>query len=571
VNINSDDVPARHRQINQIEDCVFLIDITSNRISKHLFVLSHNRGKILYIPAVFVYIPCTQICEYSLRRNRLQAMAQALMFLGTGSDVGKSVAATAFCRILARRGVRVAPFKAQNMSNNSSVAVEGGEIGRAQVVQAEAAGLAPSVHMNPVLLKPSSETGSQIILQGHVFDMMDAVSYHSFKPQLKQAIRESFHHLAEQFDVIVMEGAGSCLEMNLKDNDIVNFPLACEVGARCILVADIDRGGVFAQIIGSHMLMTDKERQITAGYLINKFRGDASLFDAGRSYIEEATGKPVFGLIPAFTNITIDAEDSVAIQDDRRSPIPPRATTVNIAVVRLPGISNFTDFEILDRETDVVLNFLVRPEQLTSSYNIVILPGTKNVMNDARWLSETGWVGALAHFVEEGKRCYGICGGFQLLGKTIADPHGVESSEPAAQGLDILPVTTVLDNEKVVRKAKGTTRVGGHAVDGYEIHMGRSTALDDDTLPFVIIEEAETGTTRTDGLVTRNGRIAGTYLHGLFDEPSFRNAILNAVRREKGLDEKHSAKSRRDRFAEYDKLADHFERYCDIDGIIGRK
>jgi len=492
------------------------------------------------------------------------------MFLGTGSDVGKSLAATAFCRILARRGVRVAPFKAQNMSNNSCVAIDGGEIGRAQFVQAEAAGLAPSVHMNPVLLKPSSETGSQIILQGRVYDTMDAVSYHTFKPQLKRAIRDSFHHLAERFDVIIMEGAGSCLEMNLKGNDIVNFPLARDVGARCILVADIDRGGVFAQIIGSHMLMTDEERRITAGYLINKFRGDALLFDSGRTYIEEATGKPVFGLIPFFTDIMIDAEDSVAIQDDRRVSTLPRASAVNIAVVRLPGISNFTDFEILSRETGVVLNFLVRPEHLTQSYDIVILPGTKNVMNDARWLYDAGWDDALAHFVKEGKRCYGICGGFQLLGLTIADPHGVESSDPVAQGLGLLPVTTVLDNEKIVRKATGTTGLGGHAVEGYEIHMGRSTTCDDDTVPFLTIEETGTRTKRTDGLMTRDGLIAGTYLHGLFDEPAFRNALLNAVRREKGLDERYSDKSRRDRFAEYDKLADHFERYCDVDGIIGR-
>ncbi|MBW1799514.1 MAG: cobyric acid synthase, partial [Deltaproteobacteria bacterium] len=280
-------------------------------------------------------------------------MAKAVMFLGTGSDVGKSIAATAFCRILKRRGYRVAPFKAQNMSNNSFVTLEGGEIGRAQVVQAEASGVLPSVHMNPILLKPSSAQGSQVILQGKVFGQMGAMTYHEIKPRLKRAVTASYLRLAEDYDVIVMEGAGSCCEMNLKKNDLVNFPMALDVGASCILVADIDRGGVFAQLIGSVHLMTRKEKSLTRGFLINKFRGDPALFQSGITYIEEKTRKPVFGLVPFFTHIMIDQEDSVVVQEDRKQSQPIGRHTVNVAVLKLPAISNFTDLEIMAREPDV--------------------------------------------------------------------------------------------------------------------------------------------------------------------------------------------------------------------------
>jgi len=335
-------------------------------------------------------------------------MPRCIMFLGTGSDVGKSIAATAFCRILKRKGYKVAPFKAQNMSNNSYVTIEGGEIGRAQVAQAEAAGLLPSVEMNPILLKPSSGQASQVVVRGKVATELSAMEYHEYKGKLKQIVMDSFNRLAAQYDVIVMEGAGSCCEMNLKERDLVNFEMAKAADAKCILVSDIDRGGVFAQIIGTYGLMR--------------------LFEAGIEYIENKTGKPVLGLVPYFEDIHIDAEDSVSVQMDKRPLKEISAQSVNIAVPRLPAISNFTDLEILDREPDVVVNYLSRPDELTQEYDWLILPGTKNVMSDARWLARRGWKKRIWEFARSGKYVLGICGGYQLLGEWIEDPFGVESA-----------------------------------------------------------------------------------------------------------------------------------------------
>ena len=405
-------------------------------------------------------------------------ISKAIMFLGTGSDVGKSIATAAFCRIFKRRGHRVAPFKAQNMSNNSYVTVEGGEIGRAQVVQAEAAGVLPSVHMNPILLKPSDERGAQIILQGKVFGQMDAMDYHRIKPRLRQAVMESFDRLSREYDVIVMEGAGSCCEMNLKENDLVNFPMAKAVGAPCILVADIDRGGVFAQIIGSYNLMTPKERRMTMGFIINKFRGDPQLFSSGIEYIEDKTGKPVLGLVPFYHDILIDSEDSVVVQNDKRAHLPLRPKTVNIAVIRLPAISNFTDLEILDRENDVIVNYLSNSKELTDEYDLLVLPGTKNVMEDVAWLARRGWKRSVIDFAKARKRIIGICGGYQILGKSIKDPSGVESNRKKITGFNLLPIETTLEEEKTVRKVAGTCLMNGKRVRGYEIHMGKSRFLE---------------------------------------------------------------------------------------------
>lgn len=495
-------------------------------------------------------------------------MAKALMFLGTGSDVGKSLTAAAFCRVLVRRGLRVAPFKAQNMSNNSYVAIEGGEIGRAQAVQAEAACLLPSVHMNPILLKPLSEMSTQIVLHGKVFGNMNAEGYHDYKPKLRDAVLQSYQLLAAEYDFIIMEGAGSCLEMNLKENDIVNFPMALEVNARCILIADIDRGGVFAQLIGSHVLMTERERSTTMGFIINKFRGDPALFTSGISYIENATGKPIFGLVPFFTDIAIDSEDSVAIQKDRRALKEVGTNSVNIAVLRLPGISNFTDLEILDRESDVVVNFLSHPEELTERYDLIILPGTKNTMGDARWIKETGWAEKIADAVATGKRCLGICGGFQLLGHVIEDPLGVEASFKSVPGLGLLPLRTTLSEEKIVRKVEGYEISSGKRICGYEIHMGLSRTCCGTALPFLKMGEPGKDELWEDGLVLREGQIAGTYVHGVLDMPEFRNHYLNAIRRGKGISEKKSTASSHERNGEYNKLADHFERFCDVEGIL---
>ncbi|MFH1491032.1 MAG: cobyric acid synthase [Pseudomonadota bacterium] len=495
-------------------------------------------------------------------------MAKALMFLGTGSDVGKSVVAAAFCRIFKRRGYRVAPFKAQNMSNNSYVTIEGGEIGRAQVVQAEAAGLLPSVHMNPILLKPSSERGSQVVLQGKVFGQMDAVHYHEYKPRLREIVADSYDRLAGEYDLIVMEGAGSCCEMNLKANDLVNFPMAMAAGAPCVLVADIDRGGVFAQIIGSIHLMTPKERALVIGSMVNKFRGDPELFRSGIEYIEKKSSKPVLGLVPFYTHIHIDPEDSVSVQEDKRPHRPVGPNTVNIAVLKLPAISNFTDLGLMEREKDVVLNYLHRPLELRLEYDLLIIPGTKNTMEDALWLGRSGWKRAVRHFAGAGRGVLGICGGYQLLGKKIEDPHGVESSRKEIGGLGLLPVVTALEREKIVRKVHGTCLFNEKTVSGYEIHMGLSRMVDRTGSPFLRIRETGRKDAWDDGCMTPGGKVMGTYVHGIMDSPGFRGDVLNRLRRAKGLKARPARTGRLSRFRQYDLLADFFETHCDVDKIL---
>ena len=490
------------------------------------------------------------------------------MFLGTGSDVGKSIVTAAFCRIFKRRGYKVAPFKAQNMSNNSFVTVEGGEIGRAQVVQAEAAGLLPSVHMNPILLKPSSDQGSQVILQGKVFGTMDAMHYYELKPRLKEVVMESYNRLAKDYDLIVMEGAGSCCEMNLRQNDLVNFPMARQAGAPCILIGDIDRGGVFAQIIGSFHLMTRKEREITIGFLINKFRGDPKLFVSGIEYIEKKTGRPIFGVVPFYTDILIDSEDSVIVQEDKRVLKPIGSKTINIAVLKLRAISNFTDIGGLEREQDVVINYLFRPQELSNKYDCLILPGTKNAMEDALWLGRGGWKKVIGRFVKGGGRVLGICGGYQLLGEIIRDPLGVESDKKEARGLGILPMETILEREKVVRKVTGTCLMNQKRVSGYEIHMGRSRMLRKEGDPFLSIHEPGKRRTWEDGWFLKEGKILGTYVHGILDSPGFRGDFLNRIRRAKGLRERSPKQGRLGRFHQYDRLADHFERHCNVEEIL---
>jgi adenosylcobyric acid synthase len=492
------------------------------------------------------------------------------MFLGTGSDVGKSIAAVAFCRILKRRGFKVAPFKAQNMSNNSYVTVEGGEIGRAQVSQAEAAGLLPSVHMNPVLLKPSSGQSSQVVLQGKVASCMSAMEYHKIKPKLMEMVMDSYDRLAAEYEVIVLEGAGSCCEMNLKENDLVNFKMARAADARCILVADIDRGGVFAQLVGSIELMTPEEQELTAGFIINKFRGDSRLFDSGIDYIEKKTGKPVLGLVPFFEDIYIDPEDSVGVQIDKKPLRPLEKDKINIAVTRLPTISNFTDFEILERESDVVVNYLSLPDELLNGYDWLILPGTKNVMEDSRWMKLSGWTNSIQAFARRGGRILGICGGYQLLGKTIKDPIGIESSKKKVAGIGLLPMETVLASEKVVRKVIGRCFLNRRKVIGYEIHMGHSQLNGKGVIPFLRIHEPGSKKTWHDGWSTENARIMGTYVHGLLDSPGLRSWFLNEIRISKGLRIRKPGYGRRARFHQYDRLADHFEAHCDVEGIIGR-
>jgi adenosylcobyric acid synthase len=509
-----------------------------------------------------------EIVDFIIADKVNNCMNKSLMILGTGSDVGKSITVTAFCRIFKRKGFNVVPFKAQNMSNNSYVTIEGGEIGRAQVVQAEAAGVLPSIHMNPILLKPSTMLGAQIVLQGKFFNQMDAVKYHAYKTKLRKAVLESYNILSKQYEMIVMEGAGSCCEMNLKKNDLVNLSMAKMAGAPCILVADIDRGGVFAQIIGTYDLMSPQEKKMTMGFIINKFRGDPDLFVDGIKYIEKKTKKPVLGLVPFYHDIRIDSEDSVAVQVDKLPIRPVHKRTVNIAVLRLPAISNFTDLEILSMEKDVVVNYLSSKNEFNDEYDCLILPGTKNVMEDAAWLIKRGWKKKIREFSEKGKSILGICGGYQLLGKTIVDPMGVESDRKEISGLDLLPVITALELDKVVRKVTGRCLENKKTVGGYEIHMGQTRIINEMGLPYLKLKEEKGSECWTDGCYIKDGNIVGTYLHGVLDAPGFRGEFLNSIRRTKGMKERRPGKGRMSRFREYDRLADHFEKYCDVERIL---
>ncbi len=487
-----------------------------------------------------------------------------IIFLGTGSDVGKSVTATAFCRILKNRGVRVAPFKAQNMSNNSYVTAEGGEIGRAQVAQAEAAGRLPSVYMNPVLLKPCSDVGAQVVVLGKVHQTMPAREYYSFKDQLKKTVMESFEILASDCEAIVMEGAGSCSEVNLRQNDIVNFDMALSVDAPVVLVADIDRGGVFAQIIGTLAIISKEERDLIAGFIINKFRGDPKLFDDGIAYIEKKTGKPVFGLVPYYKGFGIDTEDSMSLDAAMKKVSGPVSGKINIAVLRLPHVSNFTDIEVLAGEPEVTITWLKSPESL-NDFHALIIPGSKSVIHDLVVLKEAGWPRAMEQYVKNRQGfVIGLCGGYQMLGHTIEDPLGIEGNITGTSGLGLLDIKTRIEPVKMVELSEGKDRLFNARVNGYEIHMGQ-TVIGNSAEPFIDIAG------RTDGAVSPGGQVFGTYLHGLFDCGDFRKkflmkiAGLNNVSFDADIVRKDQWKVKD---KNYDLLAEHFETYTDVDQIL---
>lgn len=496
-------------------------------------------------------------------------MAKTIMFLGTGSDVGKSIVATAFCRIFKRQGFSVAPFKAQNMSNNSYITAEGGEIGRAQVAQAEAAGLIPSNDMNPVLLKPTSNLGSQIVLQGRVHGQMKAAQYHDYKKQLVNSVMESYHRLAQKYEVVVLEGAGSCVEINLKANDIVNFAMAKRAKSPAVLVADIDRGGVFAQVLGSFSLLTPKEKSLTAGFIINKFRGDPALFEDGLDIIKRKSKRDVFGLVPFYDHIHIDPEDSVAVQADKHKIETLSENKINIAVIRLPGISNFTDMEALKLEPDTVVNFLEMPQTL-KGYDLLILPGSKSSLEDAAWLKKTGWDGWIKKFALNQGMVIGLCGGYQLMGREIHDPHMVESKRGRVKGLGLLPLNTTMAKEKVLRRVEGTALGSRRKIIGYEIHMGKTLPTDLNKLkPFLKLHEPGKSGTWQDGWVSESGRVMGTYVHGLFDSPTWRGGMLNSIRRKKNISEiKRPIDFLKSRDRQYDLLADHFEKHTNVKAIM---
>ncbi|MDH3503020.1 MAG: cobyric acid synthase [Nitrospirota bacterium] len=497
---------------------------------------------------------------------------KSIAILGTGSDVGKSLVTAGLCRLLHRAGVSVAPFKAQNMSLNSFVTPDGGEMGRAQVLQAHACGLAPHVDMNPILLKPEADAKSQVIVQGKVWGSQQARDYFERKSQLFEFVKGSYDRLSRQYEVIVIEGAGSAAEMNLRDRDIVNWPVVEMADAAVVLVADIDRGGVFAQVIGTMDLLAPEERRRVIGVVINKFRGDLTLFEDGVKIIEERIGVPVLGVLPYLRNLELDQEDSVDIERFRMTPF--EEGTVNIAVVLLPHMSNFTDFNQLAAESDVALRYVASSQELHGA-DAVVLPGSKTTITDLEYLQKAGFDEALLTHVQRGGEIMGVCGGFQMLGKEITDPQHVETGG-SSKGLGFLQVKTeLLAHKKTVQvRARSLLESWGYEclVEGYEIHMGATKGAKSIPSCFRVLtgqadRSSEDSETRVDGAMSLDGRVWGTYIHGVFDQPGFRRQWLNRVRGRKGLAplemEISEVVSQRLSRA-VDRWADHLEAHLDV-------
>jgi adenosylcobyric acid synthase len=441
--------------------------------------------------------------------------ARILMLMGTGSDVGKSVLTAGLCRAFANRGYRVAPFKPQNMSNNAAVTADGGEIGRAQALQALACRKAASVHMNPVLLKPQSGTGSQIIVQGRMSGSAEARAYQSIKPSLMEKVLESFAIMREDADLVIIEGAGSAAEVNLRANDIANMGFARAVDAPVFLIGDIDRGGVIASVVGMKHVLEAEDAALIKGFIINKMRGDLTLFDEGMRFIADRTGWPALGLVPFFDSAReLPAEDVLGLRSERRPGVK-----LKIAVLAYPRISNFDDFDPLKSEAAVDLT-IVRPgDPLPGDCAIAILPGSKATIADLDALRRCGWDIDLAAHRRRGGTIIGICGGYQMLGETISDPMGVEGSPQTVPGLGLLAIETTMTGEKTLLSVAGHSEFLDAPVNGYEMHIGE-TSGPATKRPFAVIESSG------EGAVSEDKRVFGCYLHGLFNEAAFRRAML---------------------------------------------
>lgn len=462
-------------------------------------------------------------------------MTQAIMLQGTASDVGKSVLVAGLCRIFHQDGWRTAPFKSQNMALNSGITQDGKEMGRAQIFQAEAAGIVPDVRMNPVLLKPTSDRKAQVVLMGEVACDMDAVSYHEYKPRLREQVTAVYQSLAQEYDVLVLEGAGSPAEINLRDRDIVNMGMAEMAGCPVILVADIDRGGVFASIYGTLALLQEQERWRVKGVIINKFRGDVALLTPGIEQIEALTGVPVLGVMP-WLDVDLEDEDGVALQ--RGKYLRTSQRDIEIAVVQLPHISNFTDFNALSAQPDVRVRYVSDADAL-DGVDLVILPGSKNTLGDLTWMRESALAQKVLTLHQRGVPIIGICGGYQMLGDTLFDD--VESGLGKLPGLGLLPTVTRFASRKTTTQVSAEMAASlpgwmagasGMAVRGYEIHMGETT-LDETCRPALSLQK--NGEMIADGAVSPDGLVFGTYLHGLFDSDAFTRAIVDGLRARKGL------------------------------------
>ena len=461
-------------------------------------------------------------------------MAKAIMVQGTMSNAGKSLLAAGLCRIFHQDGYRVAPFKSQNMALNSFITKEGLEMGRAQVMQAEAAGIQPSVLMNPILLKPTNDTGSQVIVNGEVLGNMSARDYFRYKKKLVPDIMKAYNQLASENDIIVIEGAGSPAEINLKSDDIVNMGMAKMAKAPVLLVGDIDRGGVFAQLIGTIILLEEEEKKMVKGLIINKFRGDKTILDPGVKMLEEKSGIPVVGVAP-YLNIQVEDEDSLTERFEAKRTVE----LIDIAVIRVPRISNFTDFNPLESIPGVSLRYVKNSAELGNP-DMIILPGTKNTMEDLLWMRENGLEARILKEAAKGKLIFGICGGYQMLGETLSDPYQVEAGG-TIKGMGLLPMDTVFAKKKTRTRVEGSfghlegsyRQLGGTRLEGYEIHMGE-TILKGNAKPATSIEDSVTGEQKQDGAYWEN--VCGTYVHGVFDKEAVAEGIVRIIGEKKGLD-----------------------------------
>lgn len=463
-------------------------------------------------------------------------MAKAIMIQGTMSNAGKSLITAGLCRIFKQDGYKVAPFKSQNMALNSFITKEGLEMGRAQVMQAEAAGIEPTVNMNPILLKPTNDTGSQVIVNGEVIGNMSARDYFAYKPQLFSKVMEAYQELADENDIIVIEGAGSPAEINLKTDDIVNMGMAKGAKAPVLLVGDIDRGGVFAQLVGTVMLLDKEEQDMIKGLIINKFRGDKTILDPGVVMLEERSGKPVVGVAP-YLNVEVEDEDSLT----ERFSGDQEVGLIDIAVIRIPRISNFTDFNPFERMPGVSLRYVTRVGELKNP-DMIILPGTKNTMEDLLWMRQNGLEAAILKKAAAGTLIFGVCGGYQMMGESLSDPLGVEAGG-TIKGMGLLPVDTVFAGDKTRTRVHGSftgvegilAGLNGVELEGYEIHMGVST-LKDGAKPLTSITNMAEGLEKTkeDGAWKDNAY--GSYVHSIFDKEEVAERIVQAIGEKKGID-----------------------------------
>ncbi|MCH9672652.1 MAG: cobyric acid synthase, partial [Gammaproteobacteria bacterium] len=449
------------------------------------------------------------------------------MFQGTGSDVGKSLLVAGLARAYTRRGLRVQPFKPQNMSNNAAVTDDGGEIGRAQALQARACGLAPSVHMNPVLLKPQSEVGAQVVVHGRVVGNARARDYQAMKATLMPRVMESFEQLSEHADLVLVEGAGSAAEMNLRVSDIANMGFACAADVPVVLVADIDRGGVLASIVGTHALLPENERALIAGYLVNKFRGDASLFDGAIDIIGARTGLECLGVVPWFHRASqLPAEDAMSIEGSgtvHGGGHTGRHGTIRVVVPCLSRIANFDDLDPLIAEPDVRVSFVQAGDPLPADADLVVLPGSKSTIADLDFLRAQGWDIDLAAHVRRGGWVLGICAGFQMLGHSVRDPAGIEGEAAERTGLNLLDIDTYIGERKQLRACTASDALSDEALSGYEMHMGM-TSGNGLARRMLSVDGA------SHGAVSRSGRVMGCYIHGLFTADGFRHAFLSRLR-----------------------------------------